>query len=69
MNPRSSRSLLLAASALCAPAIAQNDECSGAIALTAGVATSFDTTTATPSAGAWSCVQNGGPDLWFSYTV
>ena len=69
MNLRPCRSLLLVSSALCASAAAQNDECGGAIALTTGVGTAFDTTTATPSTTAWPCVQNGGPDLWFSYTV
>jgi len=56
--------LLLSASAL-----AQNDECTGAIALNAGALTVFDTSTSTASAPAWPCATGGGPDLWYSYTA
>ncbi len=47
-------------------AIAQNDECGGAIPIVDGLNGPFDTTGATPSAPAFSCVP-GGPDLWFTY--
>ncbi len=49
-------------------ASAQNDECVGAIALTNGVATAFDTTSATLSATPWLCANSTAPDLWYSYT-
>lgn len=49
-------------------ALAQNDECTGAIALSAG-SIAYDTTAATTSATAWPCAGGGGPDLWYSYTV
>ncbi|MEM9379114.1 MAG: hypothetical protein AAGB93_04120 [Planctomycetota bacterium] len=43
------------------------DECAGAIPLTAGTSTAFDTSGATTSFPVWACalVEN---DLWFSYT-
>lgn len=62
----------LAASAailLCTPALAQNDECSGAIALTLNAPATFDTGTATLSATPWPCGLGGAPDLWFTYTA
>ena len=61
---------LFAAISLSVPtlAAAQNDECVGAIALTNGVATTFDTTSATPSATPWLCVGSVAPDLWYSFT-
>ena len=62
-------SLLLAATALASPALAQNDECTGAIPLAAGAPTTFDTAAATASAPAWPCAGGGGPDVWYSYTT
>ena len=62
-------SFLLAATALASPALAQNDECTGAIPLVVGTPTAFDTFAATVSAPAWPCAAGGGPDLWFSYTT
>ena len=62
-------SFLLAAAALAAPAVAQNDECAGAIALAPSTPTAFDTTTATSSATAWNCASGGAADIWFSYTT
>ena len=62
-------SFLLAATALAAPALAQNDECTGAIPLAAGAPTAFDTAAATASAPAWPCAGGGGPDVWYSYTT
>ena len=57
--------LLLSASAL-----GQNDECTGAIALTAGAQTVFDTSiSATLSAPAWPCATSGAADLWYSFTA
>ena len=61
--------LLLAAVAMATPAFAQNDECTGALALAANTPSAFDTTAATPSATAWPCAAGGGPDIWFSYTT
>ena len=56
-----------------------NDECSGAIALTAGTAVAFDTTSATASAdaaptdalctGTFLDWGTGNKDVWFSYTA
>jgi len=56
-----------------------NDECSGAIALTAGTAVAFDTTNATASAdaaptdaqctGTFLDWGTGNKDVWFSYTA
>jgi hypothetical protein len=46
-------------------AFAQNDECTGAIAIGVG-ATAYNTTGATTSFG-WPCAA-GGNDLWYSYT-
>ena len=66
---RMKKTLLLAAVAMATPAFAQNDECTGALALAANAPTAFDTTAATPSATAWPCASGGGPDIWFSYTT
>ncbi|MEC8511373.1 MAG: hypothetical protein VX015_04440 [Planctomycetota bacterium] len=60
---------LLAAVVVASPAFAQNDECTGALALAANAPTAFDTTAATPSAPAWPCAAGGGPDIWYSYTT
>ncbi len=57
------------AASLCAAAQAQNDECTTALTLVAGTPLAFDTGTATLSAEVWPCALNGGPDLWYSYTV
>ena len=62
-------SFLLAAAALAAPALAQNDDCSGAIALAPATPTAFDTTAATVGGPAWPCAAGGAPDIWFSYTT
>ena len=64
------RALLFATVALSVPtsALAQNDDCAGAIALTNGTATAFDTTGATLSATPWLCANSTAPDLWYSYT-
>lgn len=61
-------SLLVAASLLTTSALAQNDECTGAIALALG-STAFDTTAATLSAEPWPCAMGGAPDLWYSFTA
>ncbi len=45
-----------------------NDECAGALPLTAGVAEAFDTSGASTSVPAWPCAL-GGNDLWFQYTT
>ncbi len=57
----------LFAALLSGAALAQNDECSGALVLTPG-ATAFDTTTATTSPETWPCAS-GGADLWYTYTA
>ena len=62
-------SFLLAAAALAAPALAQNDDCAGAIALAPATPTAFDTTAATVGGPAWPCATGGAPDIWFSYTT
>lgn len=69
-GPHMRQAALFAALSLSVPtlAAAQNDECVGAIALTNGVATTFDTTSATPSATPWLCVGSVAPDLWYSFT-
>lgn len=59
---------IASAFALGAPLLAQNDECAGAIPVTVG-STSFDTTSATASAGAYLCESNTGADLWYSFTA
>lgn len=51
-----------------APRALAQDECTTATAVTGGDVVSFDTTTATPSATAWSCAGGGGPDLWYWIT-
>ncbi len=62
-------SVLLAAAVLAGPAFAQaNDDCAGAIALTAGAATAYDSTLATDSPELWPCAGTGGADLWYTYT-
>ena len=61
-------SLLFAATLLATPAFAQNDECTGAVALVDGAATAYDTTTATTSLPAWPCAL-GGSDIWYSFTT
>jgi len=66
MTPRTP-GLALAAAALVAPALAQNDECNTATPVTAGVY-AFDTTAATLSPETWPCASSGGPDLWYSIT-
>jgi len=68
MNPATPRALLLAL-VTSVPVLAQNDECSTALALTAA-ATPFDTTVATLSVEPWSCgFVTTAPDLWFSYVA
>jgi len=51
-----------------ASALAQNDECTGALSLTNGAPVTFDTTAATLSATPWPCAASTAPDLWYSYT-
>ncbi|QDV05738.1 hypothetical protein Poly30_12390 [Planctomycetes bacterium Poly30] len=59
---------LAALSALtCSAALAQNDDCSTAIPLTADVAVVFDTTAATAGVP-FACASGGAADLWYSYT-
>ncbi len=48
------------------PALAQNNECAGALPLPLG-ATPYDTSGATTSAPAWPCAL-GGSDLWYVFT-
>jgi len=53
-------------------AAAQNDECTGAIALLNNSVTAFDNSTATSSVTPWPCVTAGGiggTDLWYSFTA
>jgi hypothetical protein len=59
--------LVLALSALSSPALAQNDECTGALTLGLG-ATPFNTTSATTSLPGWACA-GGGSDLWYRFTA
>jgi hypothetical protein len=64
----SHRALSLAA-LLVAPGLAvAQDECIGALPVAAGT-TPFDTTAATLSVEAWSCVATTAPDLWFTYVA
>lgn len=60
--------LMAAGLALGSSAIAQNDECTGALPLPLG-ATPFDTSTATLSVTPWPCGLGGGPDLWYVFTA
>ena len=60
--------LILALSALTTDAHAQNDECTGALALGVG-SIPFDTTGATISSPLWPCAASGGPDLWYRFTA
>lgn len=64
------RALLAATITFALPgtALAQNDECAGAVALTNGAPVAFDTTAATLSATPWPCAASTAPDLWYSYT-
>lgn len=63
-------SVLLAAAVLAGPAFAQaNDDCAGALPLTLGTATAFDSTLATDSPEAWPCAGTGGADLWYTFTT
>ena len=62
-------SFLLAAAALAAPALAQNDDCSGAIPLAPATPTAYDTSAATVGGPAWPCAAGGAADIWFSYTT
>ncbi|MFT5732703.1 MAG: hypothetical protein ACJA2W_000885 [Planctomycetota bacterium] len=61
----------VAGSILVSGAVAQ-DECASAAALSFDTATSFDTTSATPSAPDFSCMAGGGTatsqDVWFTFT-
>ncbi len=59
----------LTAGLLCAPALGQNDECTGAIVLTSSTPVAFDTSTATVSAPIWPCAMGGAADLWYTYTA
>lgn len=68
MNISHCISILAFSVSLSASAIAQNDDCAGAIALVNGAPTAYDTTTATPSAQVWPCAMGGAADLWYSYT-
>jgi hypothetical protein len=61
---RSYAPLLLA---LPSVAVAQNDECTGALPLPLG-ATAYDTTAATTSGPLWPCAT-GGTDLWYLFTA
>ena len=57
---------LALAFALTAPAFSFNDDCTSATPISLGVI-AFDTSTATPGGAPWSCVQDGGQDLWYLY--
>jgi hypothetical protein len=60
---------IVALAALITPtALAQNDECAGALPLPVGTV-AFDTAVATLSAEVWPCASGGGPDLWYTYTA
>jgi len=71
MHSNSLLTLAAAGALLSSSALAQNDECITAIAVTYGSATPFDTTTATPTVmPAWSCAgPSVAPDLWYSMTA
>src|SRR5688572_31951591 len=60
--------LACALAALSSAALAQNDECTGALTLNLG-ATAFSTATATTSSPAWPCAAGGGPDIWYRFTA
>ncbi len=62
-------SILLAATAFASPALAQNDDCAGAIALAPATPTAYDTSAATVGGPAWPCAAGGAADIWFSYTT
>jgi hypothetical protein len=49
-------------------ALAQNDECTAAIALTIDVPMPFDTSIGTLSAPPWTCFSSTAPDLWYRMT-
>ena len=75
MRPSSTRRLsrglvrALAPALLASAALAQNDECATALAVSAG-ATPFDTVGATLSPEPWPCgFVTAAPDLWFSYVA
>ncbi len=54
--------------ALTAPAFSFNDDCNSATPISLGVV-AFDTSTATPGGESWSCVVDGGQDIWFRYVA
>ncbi len=54
--------------ALTAPAFSFNDDCASPTPISLGVI-AFDTSTATPGGAPWSCVQDGGQDLWYLYVA
>ncbi|MEM1447551.1 MAG: hypothetical protein AAGI22_00490 [Planctomycetota bacterium] len=58
----------LAGTLLATSALAQNDECTGAISVGIGT-TAFDTTSATDSAPVWTCGSGVGRDLWYEFTA
>ncbi|MEM1450385.1 MAG: hypothetical protein AAGI22_14810 [Planctomycetota bacterium] len=46
-----------------------NDECTSPVPLVPDVPTPFQTFTATPSSGGFTCAMNVGADVWFSYVA
>ena len=57
----------LAFAGLSSTALAQNDDCSGAIPVSLGD-TPYDTSSATTGVPTWGCSISGGSDLWYSFT-